>query len=69
MEKIYYCVTSAYHDNGRVIAAITLTRKCRIKPANHTTQAYDRDIYMEWYGSLKEAQKAVAEARAESSER
>lgn len=68
-EKTFYCVTSAYHDNGRVTAAITLTRKCRIKPADHSTQAFDRDIYTEWYDNLADAEKAVAEARAESSMR
>lgn len=45
MEKTYYCVTSTFHDNGRVTAAITMTRKCRTAPASHTTSTSDRDIY------------------------
>lgn len=67
MEKTYYCVTSAYYDNGRVTAAITMTQKAKSKPQDHSTIARDRDIYTEWYDNLSDAEKAVAEARAESS--
>lgn len=67
MEKTYYCVTSAYHDNGCVTAAITMTIKADSKPQDHSTNAKDRDIYTEWYDNLADAEKAVAEARAESS--
>lgn len=64
--KTYYCVTSAFHDSGRVTAAITMTRQCGIKPPSHSSSHRDRDIYTEWYDNLPEAEKAVAEARAES---
>ncbi len=67
MKKTYYCVTSAYHDSGRVTAAITMTVEAEEKPQDHKTEARDRDIYTEWYDDLEEANKAVAEARAESS--
>lgn len=67
MEKSYYCVTSAYFDNGRVTAAITMSIKAASKPQDHSTNARDRDIYTEWYDNLADAEKAVAEARAESS--
>lgn len=67
--KTYYCVTSAYHDSGRVTAAITMSRKCSIKPSDHKSSHYDRDIYTEWYDNLTDAEKAVADARAESTPR
>lgn len=67
MEKTYYCVTSAYYDSGRVTAAITMTQKASTRPQNHQTIARDRDIYTEWYDNLADAEKAVADARAESS--
>lgn len=67
MEKTYYCVTSTFHDSGRVTAAITMTCKCNEAPASHTTSTYDRDIYTDWYDNLADAEKAVAEARAENS--
>lgn len=67
MKKTYYCVTSAYHDSGRVTAAITMTIEAEEKPQDHRTEARDRDIYTEWYDNLQEANKAVTEARAESS--
>ncbi len=67
MKKKYYCVTSAYHDSGRVTAAITMSIEAEEKPQDHRTEARDRDIYTEWYDDLEEANKAVAEARAESS--
>lgn len=67
MKKTYYCVTSAYHDSGRVTAAITMTIEAEEKPQDHRTEARDRDIYTEWYDNLQEANKAVTEARTESS--
>ncbi len=66
MGKTYYCVTSTFHDSGRVTAAITMTCKCRTAPANHITSTFDRDIYTDWYDNLADAEKAVAEARAEN---
>ncbi len=66
-EQTYYCVTSAYYDNGRVTAAITMIQQCAMKPDDHSTSKSDRDIYTEWYDNLADAEKAVAEARAESS--
>lgn len=67
MKKTYYCVTSAYHDSGRVTAAITMSIEAEEKPNDHKTEARDRDIYTEWYDDLEKAKRAVAEARAESS--
>lgn len=67
MEKTYYCVTSSFHDDGRVTAAITMTRKTTKCPKSHSYSARDRDIYTDWYDNLAVAEKAVADARAESS--
>lgn len=66
-EQTYYCVTSTFHDIGRVTAAITMTQICSVKPESHMTSTRDRDIYTDWYDNFADAQKAVAEARAESS--
>lgn len=65
-EKTYYCVTSAYHESGRVTAAITMVAQCDSKPHSHKTQTFDRDIYTDWFDNLPDAKKAVAEARAEN---
>lgn len=65
--KKFYCVTSAFHDSGQVVAAVTMTRQYAEKPDNHFTEGRDRDIYTEWYDNLEDANNAVREARAESS--
>lgn len=44
-----------------------MTQICSIKPESHMTSTRDRDIYTDWYDNFADAQKAVAEARAECS--
>ena len=61
--KTWYCVTTAYYDNGKATAAITSIVEAEDKPEGSYTSARDRDVYLDWYGSLTEAEKAVAVAR------
>ena len=67
--KTYYCVTSSFHDSGRVTAAVTMALESEEKPQNTSRTMRDRDIYSDWYDNLDEANKAVAEARSENSEK
>ena len=61
--KKWYCVTTAYYDNGKTTAAITSIVEAEDKPEDSYTSARDRDIYLDWYGTLAEAEKAVRDAR------
>lgn len=60
--KNWYCVTTAYYDNGKTTAAITSIVEAEEQPENSYTSARDRDVYLDWYGSLAEAEKAVRDA-------
>ena len=62
--KTYYCVTSAFYDNGRVVAGITDSKKIKSKPESTFTEKSDRDIYEDWFGSLKEAEEFVEDAKS-----
>lgn len=65
--SIYYCVTEAYYDNGRVTANITMSMEAESKPEDTSKSLRDRDIYCTWYETKEEADQAVNEARAISS--
>lgn len=67
-KKTYYCVTSAFHSNGRVTANITMVLEADEKPKNTFRYLHDRDIYSDWFDTKADADKAVAEARAENTE-
>ena len=64
--KTYYCVTTSFDDNGRVIAAITDQMKAKSKPESQYTSTRRWDIYSDWFGSIKEANEFVKEARNET---
>ena len=61
--KTWYCVTSSFDDKGRVTAAITATREAEEKPESTFTSTARKDIYCDWFGSQKEAQNYVKEAK------
>lgn len=61
--KIYYCVTSSYDDRGRVTAAVTSTRIADKKPKNEYHSIRNKDIYIDWFDSMNEAQKYADECR------
>lgn len=61
--KTWYCVTSSFDDKGRVTAAVTASQKAECKPESTYTSTTRKDIYCDWFGSLKEAQAFVKETK------
>ena len=59
----YYCVTTAFYDDGRVVAGITDTIEAQVKPENTFTEKRNRDIYNDWFESEAEAMVFVETAR------
>ena len=57
--KKYYCVTSAFYDDGRVVAGITGSREAERKPESRCTEKSDRDIYEDWFESMEQAREFV----------
>lgn len=61
--KIWYCVTSSFDDKGRVTAGVTATLAAESKPESTFADTTCKDIYFDWFGSLKEARAFVEEAK------
>ena len=61
--KKYYSVTSAFYDDGRVVAGITGSREAESKPESRCTAKSDRDIYEDWFESMEEAGEFVEETK------
>lgn len=62
--KTYFCVTSAFYDDGRVTAAITDSKEAEQKPENtYNGSARGRDIYSDWFESKEEAEKYVEDCK------
>lgn len=61
--KTWYCVVSTFDNSGRVTAAITDTRRAESQPESSYTSTTKKDIYTDWFGSLKEAQRHVEGAK------
>ena len=61
--KTWYCVTSSYDDHGRVTAAITCTVQAEKKPEHYCKSTRTKDIYVDYFGSHKEAAAFVEEAK------
>lgn len=61
--KTWYGVQTVFYDNGRVNAMIVSVKDADEKPKDTYTSGRFRDIYIDWYGSLAEAEKAVRDAR------
>ena len=61
--KTYYCVTTSFDDHGRVTAGITNTIEAESKPESTFTSTSRKDIYTDWFDSLKEAREFVEESR------
>ena len=61
--KTFYCVASEFYDNGTVKAAI-ISRECKAKPKDTFKELPRMDAYNEWFETMEEAEKALAEARA-----
>lgn len=61
--KTWYCVTTSFDDAGRVTAGITATQQATEKPESTFTSTRRKDIYCDWFDSLRKAQAFVAEAK------
>lgn len=57
--KTYYCVMSSFDDRGRTAAAIVKTVQAKEKPADEYRSTSRKDIYVDWYPSLAEAERHV----------
>ena len=62
--KTYYCVTSSVDDRGRMTAAVTESVKAQECLKSSCTSTRRKDIYKDWFGSRKEAEEFVDEARS-----
>lgn len=65
--KRWWAVTSAYYNDGSVIADITDTTEAVEEPQRQEASTKLSDIYIEWFPSEEEAQKYVEECRSMSS--
>lgn len=63
MMKMWYCVTSSFDNKGRVTSAITDRKEVEECPKNTFNSTKRKDIYNEWFGSEKEANDWVMQAR------
>lgn len=61
--KTWYCVTSSFDDKGRVTASVTTTQDAESKPESTFTSTVRKDIYCDWFSSLKSARAFVEEAK------
>lgn len=61
--KTYWCVTTSFDDNGRVVSAITSTIEAVCKPENTSKSTSRKDIYNDWFESREEAEDWVNEAK------
>lgn len=58
----WYAVTSSFYDNGKVKAAITDTVRAAQKPESGYKELKRCDVYVDYYPTKEEADKAVEEA-------
>lgn len=64
--EYYYCVTSTFDDHGNVTCAVTDIVKTESKPANFYREEKHRDIYLDFFDTLEEADEFVASVRREN---
>lgn len=60
--KKFWCVTTAFHDDGKVVSAITDVCKAAVKPENVCKETKTKDIYLDWFDTEEEAKERVEEA-------
>lgn len=60
--KKFWCVTTAFHDDGKVVSAITNVCKAAVKPENVCKETKTKDIYLDWFDTEEEAKERVEEA-------
>lgn len=59
--KKFWCVTTAFHDDGKVVSAITDVCKAAVKPENVCKETKTKDIYLDWFDTEEEAKERVEE--------
>lgn len=59
--KTYYCVTSSFDNHGLTAAAITSQIEAEEKPDDTSFSMRTKDVYNDWFDSLTEAKKFVAD--------
>ena len=59
--KKFWCVTTAFHDDGKVVSAITDVCKAAVKPKNVCKETKTKDIYLDWFDTEEEAKERVEE--------
>ena len=60
--KKFWCVTTAFHDNGKVVSSITDVCEAAVKPENVCKETKTKDIYLDWFDTEEEAKEKVKEA-------
>lgn len=60
--KKFWCVTTAFHDNGKVVSAITDVCEAAVNPENVCKETKTKDIYLDWFDTEEEAKEKVKEA-------
>lgn len=60
--KKFWCVTTAFHYNGKVVSAITDVCEAAVKPENVCKETKTKDIYLDWFDTEEEAKEKVKEA-------
>ena len=60
--KKFWCVTTAFHNDGKVVSAITDVCEAAVKPENVCKETKTKDIYLDWFETEEEAKERVKEA-------
>lgn len=60
--KKFWCVTTAFHNDGKVVSAITDVCEAAVKPENVYKETKTKDIYLDWFDTEEEAKERVKEA-------
>lgn len=60
--KKFWCVTTAFHNDGKVVSAITDACEAAVKPENVCKETKTKDIYLDWFDTEEEAKERVEEA-------
>ncbi len=61
--KIWYEVTVAWYNNGKIFAFVSGETEATEKPAAKSKRYKGKEIYTNWYGSHEEAEEAVKKAQ------
>ena len=59
----YFCVTSAWYDDGHGTADITDVVDADEKPQDSFKSTMRKDIYLDWYESYEDAQAVIEAVR------